>query len=245
MKISLQDARASLWAQTERTRESKLAQKGQQGAPTGDRVAASRFAGMLGLNANQLYTSPAGRVPPGAGQKAGLSASTIRQQAATNANSATATATAIPVPAVRIGVPSNSGLPVDRTDITVPAGTIVDGMVSAGPLSSGLASLNGPLPPLSGTRLLPVAADAASFNYDPIAMIQDRISRFGYSDGGAVYSRVTDTVPTPIGNRIYPYVRATWPDGTAADFPVERVLQNPDVAATEINSISSRTVRRS
>jgi len=152
-------------------------------------------------------------------------------------------AAATPPPAAAVSTPDPSAAPAgpkDLTNITVPAGTIVDGMVSAGPLSPGLASMLGPLPPLSGTRLLPVAPDAAQFNYDPIAMIRDRLTKLGVNPASIQFDQWTDAIQSPGGNRSNQYVRATFANGVTENFAVERVLQNPDITGVEIQSLIAR-----
>ena len=93
---------------------------------------------------------------------------------------------------------------------------------------------------MTGTRYLPVAADAESLSFDPIAMIRDRLAKLGVGDAGITFERWTDNIVTPGGTRINQYVRGTFANGMTENYAVERVLQNPDITAVEIQSLIAR-----
>jgi hypothetical protein len=196
-----------------------------------------RFAGMLGLDPDQL-TSPVGaaaapKASEAPRQYAAASAvSGARQLPTLPAVGLSATAT-LPVPA------PTTVLTMDEPGTTVSAGTIMNGMVSAGPMSPGMASMSGGVPASTGTHLIAVATDAQKFNYDPIAMIRDRLTKLGVNPAGMQFERWVDTINGPGGQRVNQYVRGTF-GGITENFAVERVLQNPDITAVEIQSLLAR-----
>ena len=197
-----------------------------------------RLAALLGIDPSTMRGVASDAARSGSSQKLAI-AETNHGNIAPTASHAVNPASSVN-PASTATTPLPPGTVRDVGGTTIAAGTVVDGMVSAGPLSAGLASMTGGVPPSTGTRLLAVATDAASFGYDPIAMIRDRLTKLGVDSGGITFERVTDDIETPGGNRTNQYVRATFGNGLKENFAVERVLQNPDIPAVEIKSLMAR-----
>ena len=208
---------------------------------TDEAMIRQRFAGMLGLNPDQL-TGPTGAA---AAPKA---TTAPRQDAAASAARqlpplpAAVPAASVALPTAALPVAAPIRLSVDEPGTTLSAGTIVNGMVSAGPMSPGMSSMSGGVPASTGTHLIAVATDAQKFNYDPIAMIRDRLTKLGVNPAGMQFERWVDTINGPGGQRVNQYVRGTF-GGFTENFAVERVLQNPDITAVEIQSLLGRAAK--
>jgi hypothetical protein len=96
------------------------------------------------------------------------------------------------------------------------------------------AATTGPLP----VRVLPIAADAAKFAFDPIAMLQDRLRSRGIDTSGIKFDRVEQTNLSPGSAPLtFHYVRAQFPNGQIESYATEWILYNPDVTATEIGRL--------
>jgi hypothetical protein len=211
-------ATASPWAIFNAPENSQPSASTQEAGSDED-IGRQRFAALLGLSLAQMDGS--------------LDASTRQKTAATAVPSSNAAATAVVDAAPSV---SNPGKVTDKSGVVIQAGTIVDGLVSAGPLYNGIAPMTGQPVMMTGTRFLEVVADAKDLGYDPIALIKDRLAKLGVNTKGIEFQRWNDAVHSLEGTRINDYVTANI-GGVKADFAVERVLTMPDVTAVEIQTM--------
>lgn len=84
------------------------------------------------------------------------------------------------------------------------------------------------------TLSLPLAEDAADFDYDAISMVKDRLNKLGISSSGIQFEYWTDHINNIGGNRSFHYLSADLGNGIKENFSLEWTLYNPDVTAVEI-----------
>jgi hypothetical protein len=96
------------------------------------------------------------------------------------------------------------------------------------------------LMPGSQERVLPLAEDAADFNYDAIAMVKDRLIKAGVDPSTIQFEYRTDVVNNVGGQRTFHLIRADLGNGIKEDFSLEWTLYNPDITAVEIERLLGR-----
>lgn len=84
------------------------------------------------------------------------------------------------------------------------------------------------------TLSLPLAEDAADFDYDAISMVKDRLNKLGISSSGIQFEYWSDHINNVGGNRTFHYLSADLGNGIKENFSLEWTLYNPDVTAVEI-----------
>jgi len=87
------------------------------------------------------------------------------------------------------------------------------------------------------TLSLPLAADAADFNYDAIAMVKDRLEKLGVPTNGIQFEYWDDVINNIGGHRTFHYISADLGNGVKENFSVEWTLYNPDITAVEIQRL--------
>lgn len=96
------------------------------------------------------------------------------------------------------------------------------------------------LMPGSQERALPLAADAADFGYDAIAMVKDRLTKAGVDPSTIQFEYRDEVVNNVGGQRTFHLIRADLGNGIKEDFSLEWTLYNPDVTAVEIERLLGR-----
>ena len=81
---------------------------------------------------------------------------------------------------------------------------------------------------------LPLAEDAADFDYDAISMVKDRLGKMGINASGIKFEYWTDNINNIGGHRSFNYLSADLGNGVKENFSLEWTLYNPDVTAVEI-----------
>lgn len=81
---------------------------------------------------------------------------------------------------------------------------------------------------------LPLAADAADFDYDAISMVKDRLEKLGIPTTGIQFEYWDDVINNVGGHRTFHYISADLGNGVKENFSVEWTLYNPDITAVEI-----------
>jgi hypothetical protein len=84
------------------------------------------------------------------------------------------------------------------------------------------------------TLSLPMAADAADFDYDAISMVKDRLNKMGIPTNGIQFDYWDDVINNVGGHRTFSYISADLGNGIKENFSLEWTLYNPDVTAVEI-----------
>ncbi|MFY4730525.1 hypothetical protein, partial [Nitrospira sp. BLG_2] len=84
--------------------------------------------------------------------------------------------------------------------------------------------LNGPL-----IRALEMTPDAGKFDYDPAALVKDRLEKMGVDTSGIKFEQWEDRISNIGGRRTFNYLRAYLPNGMKEDFSLEWTLYNPDI----------------
>jgi hypothetical protein len=101
------------------------------------------------------------------------------------------------------------------------------------------AAPSGPFPvlmPGNNFRAIEMVPDAKDFNYDPIALTKDRLTKLGVDTSLFQFSRWDDVINNAGGSRTFHYMRVVLPNGMVSDHSVEWTLQNPNVTAVELQS---------
>ncbi|MEP7364066.1 MAG: hypothetical protein ABI972_12490 [Acidobacteriota bacterium] len=81
---------------------------------------------------------------------------------------------------------------------------------------------------------LPLAEDAADFNYDAISMVKDRLDKMGINSSGIQFEYWNDDINNVGGHRTFHYLSADLGNGVKENFSLEWTLYNPNVTAVEI-----------
>lgn len=91
------------------------------------------------------------------------------------------------------------------------------------------------------TLMLPMAEDAAEFDYDAISMVKDRLNKMGINTSGIQFEYWDDHINNIGGNRTFRYLSADFGNGIKENFSLEWTLYNPNVTAVEIARLMGRS----
>lgn len=207
----------------------------------------------IARNARQSIAAPGGRRAAGSDSFEGALSSAAQESAADASKHPFSTGPGAKAPAA---LTTEEQVLVDRIakSVGAPAGqlTIEEETSPKGARSNGTRQFIVTVDPQQSTpatilmqgaqeQALPLAEDAAAFDYDAISMVKDRLAKNGIDPAAIQFEYWDDVINNVGGQRTFHYLSADLGNGTKENFSLEWTLYNPDITATEIARLMGRS----